>query len=257
MVDVADQGRIPADFCGYIPEVSETVWVLFVGGTALILGPTVLKGDSGTVASAPSANLVAVATDGGTITVPYASGLTLSIGQRVKLGSWSGGGFVYAVISTTPVPNTPPVTPVPSGGTFSQTFLARDSGSYRSGWWTNDVWASDNNTGAWFHGSAIADTIPDSAAILDIKLYMSPSQAYGYAPNIGYHGSPTKPGGNISPGGTSAIGVSSGWVSIPASIGDYLKTTPGGIAVNHGGYNIFRSIQSDASSGALSITWRT
>lgn len=260
VVDVGG-GRIPADFCGYVPGVNESVWVLFVDGTATILGPTKMRSGIGTVAAAPAFNLVTVSTDGGTEILPYASGLSLSVGQVVKLGSWNDGGFVYAVMSTTPAPVAPPAPPAGSGGgSFSQTFVARDSASYRSGngWWTSEVWSADNNTGAWFYGSAIADTIPDSATITRVQIYIAARQIQYAGPNFGAHGTPYRGGGNISFGtGTQSVGIYNGWVDLPGFIGDYLKTTPGGIGLDHGGYSIMKGINQDGSSGALAINWRT
>lgn len=258
-VDVGG-GRIPADFCGYVPHVNESVWVLFVNGTATILGPTKMRSGIGTVASAPSGNRVAVTTDGGTETVPYASGLSLSVGQVVRLGAWNDGGFVYAVMSTTPVFQAPPANTGGGQTNFSQTFVARDSGSYRggNGWWTGEVWSSDNNTGAWFYGSSIADTIPNTATITRVQLYIAARQIQYAGPNFGAHGSAGKPGGNISFGtGTQSVGIYNGWVDLPGFIGNYLRDNAGGIGIDHGGYSIMKSIQQDASSGAVAISWRT
>ncbi|TFD74740.1 hypothetical protein [Cryobacterium fucosi] len=254
VVDVGG-GRIPADMAGYLPEINEPVWVLFIDGTALILGPTKMKPAEGTVTGPPSGNLVPISTVAGAMSVPYASGLTLSAGQVVKLGAWSGGGFVGAIMSTSPPPPLAPAPPSPGPVNQSAVFTAVDAGSYRSGWWTSQVWASDSNTGAWFYGSKIADTIPNGAAITAAAIYISATQITGWPPNIGYHSSAGKPGGNVSVGGASAVPVFNGWVNIPLSIVDYLKSNVGGVGVASGGYSIFRSLGQDPSSGALRINW--
>lgn len=254
-VDVGG-GRIPADFCGYEPEVNESVWVLFVDGTATLLGPTQLRPGKGTITGTPTGNVVPVTTEAGDFILPYAASLSLSAGQVVKLGGWNDGGFVYAVMSTSPPPGDAP--PAPGGGGGDQTviFTAVDAGSYQSRWWTSQVYASDINTGAFFYGTKIADTIPDSASIVSIEMYASISMLSYQAPNIGYHGSPSKPGGNVSVAGTSAVNISNGWVGLPTSIGTWLKSNAGGIGIDHGGYAILNSLAADGQSGALRIHWR-
>ena len=254
VVDVGG-GRIPADLAGYTPEVNETVWVLFIDGTATILGPTLQKPGIGIVSAAPSANLVPISTTAGPFTLPYAAGLSLSAGQQVKLGAWNEGGFVFAVMSTTPAAGNPGAGPGTGATDHVQTFTAIDAGSYNgSSWWTGQVYASDSNIGAWFYGTKIADTIPDGAGIASVEIYLSANQISGSAPNIGYHGSAGKPGGGLSISGAVATGRS-GWVSLPTSFGDYLKANPGGIGCLHGGYNIFNSLAADGQSGALRIHW--
>jgi hypothetical protein len=256
VVDVGG-GRIPADYSGYLPAVGEPVWVLFINGTATILGPTQLKPDRGTVTGAPSGNLVPVSTIAGAFSVPYASGLSLSNGQIVKLGAANGNElFAYAVMSTSPTPATPPSPPGGGSSEGFSVFTAIDSGSYQGRWWTGEVYASNTNTGAFFYGSKIADTIPDNAAILSIELNCSIRMLQYQAPIIGYHGSPTKPGGNVSIGGAAAVNITGGYVALPTSIGDYLKANAGGIGIATGGYSILNALAADAQSGALRIRWR-
>lgn len=254
-VDVGG-GRIPADFCGYQPEVSEPVWILFADGTATLLGPTRLRPGKGTITGAPSGNLVPISTDAGDFNLPYAAGLSLSSGQVVKLGGWNGGGFVYAVMSTSPPPGTAPG--APGGGAGDQTviFTAIDAGSYRGGWWTGEVYSSDTNTGAFFYGTKIADTIPDGATIVSIEIWVSISSLTYQAPNFGYHTSASRPGGNVTFGPTTAVNIAGGWIGLPIYIADWLKANYGGVGVDGGGYSILNSLTADAQSGALRIHWR-
>lgn len=253
-VDVGG-GRIPADFCGYLPEVNEPVWVLFINGTATILGPTLEKPGRGTVSGAPSGNLVPVDTDAGPLNLPYAAGLSLSAGQVVKLGAWNDGGFVFAIMSTSPTAEAPPDAPGGGGGDHTEIFTATDSGSYRGGWWTAQVYASDTNTGAFFYGTKIADTIPDGATIVSIEIYISISDLEFQAPNIGVHGSASKPGGNVSVAFSAPVNIADGWIGIPTSHGDYLKANAGGIGIDSGGFSILNSLDADPQSGALRIHW--
>lgn len=254
VVDVGG-GRIPADLTGYLPEVNEAVWVLFINGVALVLGPTTPRPGRGTITGAPSGNLVPVSTIAGNFALPYASGLSLSAGQVVKI-VWNDGGFVTAVMSTSPPPGTAGGDPGTGGADQIQVFTAIDSGSYDSRWWTGQVYSSDSNIGAWFYGTKIADTIPDGAAIVSVEIYISPVQILYAPPNIGVHGSPTKPGGSVGVSSATPISVAAGWIGLPNSFGDYLKANYGGIGIAHGGYSIFNSLAADAQSGALRIHWR-
>lgn len=254
-VDVGG-GRIPADLCGYQPVVGESVWVLFVGATATVLGPSVLKPGRGKVKTTPTGNKVTLTTVAGDVTVPFAAGLSLSVGQVVKLGGWNDGGFAYAVMSTSPPPTPAPPAPGAGGTDRTVTFLATDSGSFQSSWWTGQVYASDSNVGAWFYGSQIHDTIPDTAAILSCELYISVAQLLYAPPNIGIHGYDVKPAGTVAVNQSAPVGVSAGWNLIPTALADWLKANPGGIGCAHGGYNIFNSVGQDAQSGALRIHWR-
>jgi hypothetical protein len=254
VVDVGG-GRIPADMAGYIPDINETVWVLFLNGTALILGPSVPKAGKGTIVGPPSGNLVQVDTVVGRLTIPYANGLTLSAGQVVKLGAANDGYFVYAIMSTSPAAPTPPPAPGGGGGTQTQIFMPTDAGSYGSRWWTNQVYSSDSNIGAWFYGSQIADTIPDGATIQSIEINISIYSLSYQAPNFGVHGSASKPGGAVGLSLVTGVSIASGFIGLPTSFGDYLKANVGGVGINHGGYAILNSLASDPASGALRIRW--
>lgn len=254
-VDVGG-GRIPADFCGYQPEVGEGVWVLFVDGTVTLLGPSQLKPGRGTVKTVPANNKVKVTTTAGEFNLPYSAGLSLSVGQKVKLGGWNDGGFVYSVMSTSPPANLPPEGPAPDGADHVVVFTAVDAGSYDTRWWTGQVWASDHNLGIWVFGTKIADTVPDTASILGIDIYISAAQLQGDPPNLAVHAHTVKPAGAPVLGAPAAVRVAPGWNALPTTFGDYLKATAGGIGCAHGGYNIFNSLAADAQSGALRIHWR-
>lgn len=254
-VDIPGGGRIVAAVgAGYLPEVNEPVWVWFIDGKPYVMGPTTVKPGKGTVISA-SGGFATLSTSIGNVVVPYDSRLSPTAGQVMKL-TWQEGGFGIAVYSAVPAAPVAPVAPSTGATQHVDTFTAGDAGSYQSGrWWTPEVWASDNNLGAWFYGSKIADTIPAGAVVTRVELYISAKQIQGYAPNIGMHALGSKVGAP-SFTGTQAIAVAPGWVDLPASWGNSLKSGGGqlGVGVNHGGYNIFRSLAQDGSSGALRIT---
>ncbi len=261
-VDVGG-GRIPAKpLGGYLPEINEPVWVLFLdGGTGqardtYVLGPTVTKPGKGVIASVAS-NLATITTAYGTVVVPYPSGATPVAGDTWKI-TWQGGGFAIAKMSVDPAPGTAPGAPAGGTTTHVDTFTAQDAGSFQSGrWWTPEVWASDNNLGAWFYGTKIADTIPTGATIVKVEVYISPNQVYGNPPNFALHNYQTKPGGSPTLTSVTAVGISgAGFVTLPTAFGTALKSGGGsaGVGVSHGGYNKFRSLAQDGQSGALRIT---
>jgi hypothetical protein len=251
----AGGGRIPAQFgTSYLPEINEPVWLWFIDGVPFMMGSATVKPGQGTVMSV-SAGLVTLSTVFGNVSVPYASTLTPTAGQVMKL-YWQGGGYAQSVMSTSPALPTAP--PAPGGGgatSHTDTFTAVDSGSFNSSWWTPQVYASDNNLGAFFYGSKIADTIPSRAAIGRVEVYISAQQITGSSPNFALHAHQSKPGGAPTLTSSTAVPIAPGWVTLPTGWGDALKAGGGssGIGLNHGGYSILRSLAQDGQSGALRI----
>jgi hypothetical protein len=250
----AGGGRIPARFgTSYLPEINESVLLWFIDGMPFLMGPATAKPGQGTVVSV-AAGLVTMSTALGNVVVPYASTLTPTAGQVMKL-SWQGGGYAHSVMSTSPVAPVAPAGPGTGAISHTDTFTAVDAGSYQSSWWTGQVYASDSNLGAAMYGSKIADTIPSTAAIQSVQLYISAQQITGYSPNFALHPHQSKPGGAPSLSSSTAIAIAPGWVNLPASWGDALKAGGGffGIGLNHGGYSILRSLAQDGQSMALRI----
>jgi hypothetical protein len=254
-VDVGG-GRIPAAaLTDYLPEVNETVWVMFIDGTPYVLGPTVSKAGQGTVVSA-SGGLVTLTTAFGNVVVPYDSRLTPTAGQVMKL-TWQGGGFAIAVMSANPSAPPAPVGPGSGVTTHVDVFTAVDSGSHQSsGWWTKQVYASNTNLSAWFYGTKISDTIPAAAAPSLIEVYISPAQIQGANPNFALHPHTSRPAGAPTLSSSTAVAVAAGWIALPLGFANALKAGGGsyGVGLNQGGYNIFRSLAQDGLSGALRIT---
>lgn len=253
-VDVGG-GRIPARFgTTYLPEVNESVNVWFVDDTAFVMGATVAKPSKGTV-TAVASSLVTLNTDFGVVSAPYL-GSTPSAGQIMAL-RWHGGPVALGVMSTSPAAPTPPDPPSTSTGRHQDIFTAIDAGSWnRNGWQQAQVWASDSYYGAWFYGSKIADTIPASASVAKVEIYLSIVSRFGNAPNFALHGYQTKAAGQPGYGAQQALTPTAGWVTLPAAWGTALRSGGGsfGVGVNHGGKNIFRSLAQDGMSGALRIT---
>jgi hypothetical protein len=250
-------GRVPAHpAASFIPEVNDPVWVAVVDGVAWMLGPSVLRPGNGEVVS-EAAGIAIVDTIIGHVPATYNSGATLSPGDQVKL-YWNEGCHVIGVRSDSPAaPDAPP--PVVGGG-VQQTvsFSAIDSGSYQSGygWRINDVWSSSSNIGAWFYGTKIRDTIPDSAVIDSAEIYLPLLKDLGLFP-FGRHDYATKPSGAVSFSGVTTLPGKSGWVPIPVSLIDHLKVNTGGLGFDLGGYNIWAGTQKDGQSGTVRVTYTT
>ena len=255
-----DEGRVPAHpVTEYRPAINEPVWVEVLDGVAYMHGPTINHSPDATVVSVAS-GLAVVSTDTETnIDATYNDGVTLSAGQQVRL-QWGGEKpHVIGVKSTSPTLGTPGGGGGSSGGEFTKTFTATQSGSYGSSWWTQQVWSSDNNVGAWFYGSKIADTIPAGAEILSINIYLSVVQIFGSPANFALHNHASRPGGAPVLGSLTALAPTSGWRALPESFGNALRRggTAKGIGFSHGGYHVFRSVGQDGQSGALRIRYRT
>lgn len=239
----------------YLPVVGEQVWVQFIDGVPWMLGPTVIPPGDGTVFTV-SPESVVVETDVGRVTATYTAGAALSSGQNVKL-YWQGGPHVIGALATTPPPTpVPPPPPEPVASRHVDVFTATDAGSWSQsyGWNQGQVWASDSLLGAWFYGTKIKDTL-SAASIERVEMWVTLTQIRGSNPNFATHPHPSKPGGAPALTTVAALPVSSGtWLELPLSVGQFLATNVGGVGVNHGGYNKFRSLTEDPQSGALRIT---
>jgi hypothetical protein len=254
-VDVGG-GRVPAQFgSSYLPEVNEQVWIFFIDENPFLMGPAAAKAGSGTVVSV-AGNLVTLNTSYGQVVVPFNSAVTPSAGQIMKL-VWQEGGYAESVMSTSPQPPVAPAPPSPAGPTqHADNFVAQDAGSHNAnGWWTNQVRADDSDLSAFWYGSKISDTIPSNAVITSIKIYISPVQIYGSAPNFGLHSDLSKPAGAPALGSIMAIPISAGWVTLPNSFATSLQAGGGayGVGFAHGGFNILNSLAADGQSGKLLI----
>lgn len=247
-------GRVPAQTTtAYRPEVNESVFVAAIDGKFYLLGPATMKPAQGTV-TAVSSNTVTVSTDLGDVTATVGVGVNLSAGQVVKL-YWSDGAHVISALTAAPTPATPPPAPEASTSQHVDVFTAVDAGSFSGGrWWQAQPWASDTTLGAWFYGSKIVDSLR-GATIQKVEMYASVASRFGSPPNIGTHPHATKPAGgpNVQAAATTAV-ADGQWITLPLSVGQYLAANVGGIGLNHGGFNKFRSIAADAQSGALRIT---
>lgn len=233
----------------------EPVTVLTVNGFSIIIGPAV---------TLPSAGIV---TSVGVNTMKVNTALE----EDVEL-AWVGMAPVVsdevAIINGWGLvdPSRPPSSDysgpgAPDTGSRTLEFTATDSGSWNgSNWWTNELWASDSNKGAWFYGTTIGDSISDTATITKVEVFVPEFYSGpGGLAAIGTHGLVSKSGApTIS--GASAVDGGAGWRTLPNSIGDTLKTGAGrGLGYQQASPGVgFRKVSArtaDADSGKLRITF--
>jgi hypothetical protein len=258
LVDVGG-GRIPvATFGGIFPIVNESCHVWFINGSPFLMGPTAPKPGIGTV-TAVDGDLVTVQTDAGDVILPFYAGYSPAVDDIVKI-DWSSAPAVAWVLSTQP--DAEPAPPAPGGGTGEsvQVFTAVDAGSHDPayGWHLADVWASNSKIGAWFYGTKISDTVPASATILSVEMYMAPTKILG-VPNLVAHANPVRPAGGLAISSANVpVGIAAGWVGLPIAFGQHLKAggSSFGVGVNHGGFSKFASLAQDPMSGALRIRYK-
>jgi hypothetical protein len=177
--------------------------------------------------------------------------------------NWESGGAIVAKLPALPGVVAPELPPSAGPATYHPApFTAVDSGTFyipSSRWSTTDVTSvsTGNNDGAWFYGSKIKDTIPDTATIVSAFIYLPLTSQQTGTPLLQLHTSPTRPGGNVAfTGSTFGLTAKSGWVQIPNTFIDALKATDGGLGFSSGGYNIWRGVATDGLSGALDITYQ-
>ena len=234
------------------PSVGWDVWVLYTGAEMICLGP-VFRSPGAVVQTVPAAGLVQVlGNDGRVYVLPYAASLTLGVGDPVVI-DWASD-LVFAKPAAEPVAVVP--VPTASGGVTQResVFTATDSGTFSSSWFGSSVYCGDTTLGAFFY-EGIADTIPDAAEIVSVRLYLHATKTSGGAPSIGVHSLTGKSG---APNTDSSVTIAggSGWKDLPTSHGDLLKTgARRGVGTNHGGYHIFAGAGQN-NSGTLVITWR-
>jgi hypothetical protein len=249
-IDVRSVSRYPL-----IP--GESVRLEYRDSALVVTGPTLPRAATGKVVGTGSPQCTVEYPDGSGVTkqMPYPSTYTPTLNDIVSI-NWETSGSIEAKLTALPAV-TVPGTKAPEGVVeyHPSPFPAIDAGSYRLGsWWTQDVIASDNNSGCWFYN--IKDTIPDSATITSARIYLPLRSAPGSeSPQLGRH-SLTSKSGAPSVTAAAALEPRSGWVSIPTSLIDYLKANDGGLGFVAGySYTIWNGVNIDGLSGALDITY--
>jgi hypothetical protein len=239
------------------------VRVIRLNGFTLMLGVVKPQPAFGVVVATGTPTLTVELPDGTTSQIPYLTSYVSPAMNDVVLISWPDGPVIVGKLAAAPTSDYIPPTGGGSGATQVMEFVADDSGNFYipgGSWNYNDPWASSQNTGAFFH-SAIAGSIPDSANVSLVELYVT--EFYSMFPNVqssvGLH-SLTSKSGNPNVRSATPISAGSGWKTLPNSFGDALKT---GAATSLGfasvpsatSYRKFRGRGSGAQEGKIRITF--
>lgn len=145
-----------------------------------------------------------------------------------------------------PKKNTPP-----PKKTFKPIIIrATNSGSYRSRWWTNQVWATDSNSGLWTYGTRVRDGLK-GATVTKVEIYLPLITSLNVC-NIGLHAYSRIPGGAPSFSSLTNLSHRSGWQRLSLPWAAYLLGGGRGVGVTSGnGFNKWHGTSEDSLSGAL------
>jgi hypothetical protein len=253
VVNVGDQTVTVPNVGQYMPQQGDSVQLELRNGKLVMTGPSSPKPATAKVTVTGSPTITVQDADGVTYQLGYLSTYTPTLDDIVSINWFSGmveGKPTQALNPDAPATNTPATTKP-----FVYEFQATNSGSFGSRWFTNDVWSSDSNDGAWFYGPQIADTLKDTALISRVQIWINVRTVnVEGTSNVGVHNSLSIPAGNVSLSSLNALQLNTGWMDLPIAFGDFLKANYGGIGIHQGHYKIFRGTQSDAQSGRLRIT---
>jgi hypothetical protein len=258
IVNVGDT-TIVLPFVGlYLPPSGHAVQLELRDGQWVVTGPATPLPGEGTITATGSPRATVTAW-GTAYTLRYKSSYTPVLNDLVSI-TWSADeGIIEGKLTAASALVAPGANPGAGVQRYHpDPFTAVDSGTYRSGsgWWTNTVRANVDD-GAWFYGSKIKNTIPDSAVIIQARLYVPIQTIVINAPGqLRLHQHASKPGGAPTYlGSASPLSAVSGWRTIPKSFIDYLKANDGGIGFDGGGQWVCYGVASDALSGALDIIY--
>lgn len=236
----------------YPPTAGMAVRVDWVNGSPAVTGPVRPLNPLGTI-TATGTPLATVEVDGESFTLGYHTGYTPTVGDIVEI-NWTTS-IIQGSITQAADP-TPPDETGGGGSAFTVVVRAADSGRYQSSWWGNsDLWASNNNDGAWFYGNRVRDAV-GGGSVSSVDIYLPLISEVGNV-SVGVHPHAWKPGGGPGLGSLSNLpaGRRSGWQRLPGSYGPYLAAGGRGVGVTApgGGYTRWRGVGSDGSSGSLRI----
>lgn len=249
---------VPARMAGQVPRVGEPVWVLVGDGIAVTVGRPSRPAQATVQADPVNGRVRVKARDDVFYDVGFPTGYTPAAGHNV-LVNWDEGGHI---IARTDIVAPPPTPGVETGVTqpVTRRFNPTASGSKRSGggWQSGSVYyGSSFSSAGYIYGAQIANSIPDTATVTAVSVYLEVISASGAASmTLSLHTSLDVPGGDLALDQTINIGAMPngfrGDVSLPLGWGDLLKTGARlGIGTTGPGLRVLKGVP---TSGILTIT---
>lgn len=265
---------------GYIPRVDDPVRVLVTDQQAAVLGPYIpgARPLLGTVTGPAVSGRVPVDTVAGIIHARFVEPAPTS-GELVRFDWQTTEAWVWpSTAAIAPEPDegdddtpTPPPPPPPRRRTGTDTINARASSTWQAsgagwGFFGQEVrtWrygSAPENRGAWFYGNGFSRL--EGATITACEIYLPRRLRIGSYNNqlnaqIYRHTASTRPSGDVNrvqgpfARAARAVGAgATGWVELPASVGQALVDNGGGIGISGGSYLGFPGINTDSRSGRL------
>lgn len=236
---------------GTAPWVGDRVRVVAAGKQPFCIA--VYGSPEGTFVSAAGNLATVTGDDGVTYVYPYPFGASYSAGNRLLLDH-AHRAVVMRYSADPPVID--PVNPSgpPSGSLSAAWFYPIDSGNYSNGVFSSQyAEVSVSRTAAYWYGTQIAHTIPDTAVISRAEIHLVElwDQVPGTSTQMGYHTQPTR---GSEPTITSTINVSGSGAYALGGFADLLKIGAAygvGFRKNTG----WRRFDTYALSGAIYMEW--
>lgn len=197
-------------------------------------------------------------------------------GDRVAvLASGPSGPIILGKLAVAPtLPPSAAPAPVVSAAPAApeagvDTFTATDARSFRNGKWRTDSsvvaqheWGGFGvNTGAWFYGTAPGDLLR-GATVTRTQVFVrrrSGGTSGAQALHLYRHGSTSRPAGVVTSlaGPTdTTLDIGEGrWVDLPASWGQAIVDTGGGLMIAGAPYLVLDGLDADPASGSLRLDW--
>lgn len=238
------------------PWPGDKVRIVSAGGAAFCI--PVYGAPLGTVQFTGSGGAVVLADDGVTYTYPHL-GAAPADGARVRLDH-AGRCVLSGVYAVEPEDSefVRTVAP-PAAGGGEAWFHPVWSGNFRPGFAGAAVEISSSRMGMYGYGTQIADTIPDSAALMVAELHLVQTwdNVPGVASSMGLHGFNGMPGSADNGSLSGAVGVAGGnqVVNLLGSFANSLKT---GAAFGVGfrsGSSGWRQYAAAPTSGRIFMRW--
>lgn len=246
-----------------IPAPGDAVQVLVQDGVHVVTGRASPTPTQGTV-TAVSSTVLEVEVNVGPS--PIQAAFTYASPQPGDIVALSHGyeGFLATGKSSfTPAPDEVEVIKPPSSASSeTQTFRAKQAGTWHNGAWiTSMVRVSDSNIAGFHYGTALGSTLPDDAVIMSGQIYLPATQnRWAKAPRIQAFNGPAPSSTGV--GDAIELPARKGWVDVPISVLEQLRAGTRGLKLlrtavsSEGTDDIYKTLNQDPMSGALRLTWR-